>query len=133
MVMSEERLKILQMLQDGKITAEQAEGLLEALGEDDKDTTTSRQKKGSTFGGETRGKRWFRVRVTDTDSGKTRVNIRMPLSIVDAGLKMGRHFAPEIDGLDVKELLGMIGDGAEGQVVDIYDNEDGEHVEVFIE
>ncbi len=32
MVLSEERLKILEMLQDGKINAEQAEGLLQALG-----------------------------------------------------------------------------------------------------
>ena len=60
MVMSEERLKILQMLQDGKITAEQAEGLLEALGEDDKETTTFRQEKGSTFNSAPRGKRFPR-------------------------------------------------------------------------
>ncbi len=41
MVLSEERLKILEMLQDGKINAEQAEGLLQALGEEK--TTGDRQ------------------------------------------------------------------------------------------
>jgi hypothetical protein len=133
MVLSEERLKILQMLQDGKITAEQAEGLLQALGEDSEKKEFAQWDKVSAFGGEARKKRWFRVRVTDISSGKTRVNVRMPLGIVNAGFKMGRRFAPEIEDMDINELMGMINDGAEGRVVDVYDDEDGEHVEVFIE
>ena len=133
MVLSEERLKILQMLQDGKITAEQAEGLLQALGEDSGKKEFAQWDKDSAFGGDTRKKRWFHVRVTDIASGKTRVNVRMPLGIVNAGLKMGRRFAPEIENLDIGELMELIHDGAEGQVVDVYDHEDGEHVEVFIE
>jgi len=133
MVLSEERLKILEMLQDGKITAEQAEGLLQALGAGDSaEKETPREEKSSFFGGGS-GKRWFRVRVTDTDSGKTRVNVRMPLGIVKSGFKMGRRFAPEIEDLDIDELMSMIDDGMEGRVVDVIDDEDGEHVEVFIE
>ena len=133
MVLSEERLKILEMLQDGKINAEQAEGLLQALGEEKAERQAPSREEGSFFGGGSRGKRWFRVRVTDTDSGKTRVNVRMPLGVVTAGLKMGRRFAPEIEDLDISELMEMINEGAEGRVVDVYDDEDGEHVEVFIE
>ena len=133
MVLSEERLKILEMLQDGKINAEQAEGLLQALGEDSEKKEFAQWEKDSFFGREDRKKRWFRVRVTDISSGKTRVNVRMPLGIVNAGLKMGRRFAPEIEDLDISELMGLINDGAEGRVVDVYDHEDGEHVEVFIE
>lgn len=130
MVMSEEKLKILQMLQNGVITADQAAGLLEAMGEEKVSPA-----KEQVFSGETSssGKRWFRVRVTDSDTGKTRVNVRMPLGIVDAGLKMGKMFVPEIDGMDIKELMGMIGSGAQGKLVDVFDDEDGEHVEVFIE
>jgi len=133
MVLSEERLKILEMLQDGKINAEQAEGLLQALGEDKQGVDAADPEKGMFSGGERGEKRWFRVRVTDTDTGKTRVNVRMPLGIVNAGFKMGRRFAPEIEDLDISELMEMIRDGAEGRVVDVYDDEDGEHVEVFIE
>ena len=133
MVLSEERLKILEMLQDGKINAEQAEGLLQALGEDKQEEDVVNQEKGTFSGGGSGAKRWFRVRVTDTNSGKTRVNVRMPLGIVNAGFKMGRRFAPEIEDLDISELMEMIRDGAEGRVVDVYDDEDGEHVEVFIE
>jgi hypothetical protein len=133
MTMSEERLKILQMLQDGKITAEQAAGLLEALGDEKEEKPGSRRETGSAPASVPGEKRWFRVRVTDTDSGKTRVNVRMPIGVVDAGLKMGMRFVPEVDGMDIKELLSMIGSGEQGQVVDVYDDEDGEHVEVFIE
>ncbi|MDX9866056.1 MAG: hypothetical protein RBT34_14735 [Anaerolineaceae bacterium] len=133
MVLREERLKILEMLQDGKLTAEQAEGLLQALGDEKPGEGAGNQEKGTFSGGGNREKRWFRVVVTDTDSGKTRVNVRMPLGIVNAGLKMGRRFAPEIEGLDLADLMEMIQDGAEGRVVDVYDVEDGEHVEVFIE
>ena len=84
MVLSEERLKILQMLQDGKLTAEQAEGLLQALGEDNEKKDFTQWEKESSFGGEGSKKRWFRVRVTDIPTGKTRVNVRMPLGIVNA-------------------------------------------------
>ena len=42
----------------------------------------------------------MRVRVTDTDTGKTRVNIRLPLNLVGSGIKMGMRFVPEVDGLD---------------------------------
>jgi hypothetical protein len=133
MVLSEERLKILEMLQDGKINAEQAEGLLQALGEEKTTGRPANREEASFMGGGTQGRRWFRVRVTDTDSGKTRVNVRMPLGIVKAGFKMGRRFAPEIEDLDIEELMALVDDDIEGQVVDVYDDEDGEHVEVFIE
>lgn len=130
----EERLKILQLLQEGKITADQAARLLEAL------ETSASQAKGaprppvppappSPAG----GGRWLRVRVTDTDTGKTRVNVRLPLNLVASGIRMGMRFAPEIEGLDVNELMAFIQSGESGHLVDVYDDEDGEHVEVYIE
>ncbi len=138
MANAEERLKILTMLQEGKITADQAARLLEAL-----ESATSAVKgmpKPPTPPGPTPppygpvgGGRWMRVRVTDTDSGKTRVNIRLPLNLVSSGIKMGMRFAPEVDGLDPEALMEWVRTGEVGQIVDVFDEEDGEHVEVFIE
>jgi hypothetical protein len=138
MANSEERLKILQLLQDGKISADQAARLLEAL-----ETTPPGGRgvpKGPGFPTPPTppippagGGRWLRVRVTDTDTGKTRVNVRLPLNLVGSGIRMGMRFAPEVDGLDVNELMSFIQSGEVGQIVDVYDEEDGEHVEVFIE
>ena len=100
MIRSEERLKVLRMVEAGKITAEQATQLLEALDE----APTSGPKgppAGSTPPTSTAG-RWFRVRVTDSDTGKVRVNVRLPVGVVNAGLKMGMRFAPQVEGMDVE-------------------------------
>jgi hypothetical protein len=133
MATSEERIKILKMVQDGKITADQAAELLKAL--------ESRAAPAGAAPGQAvppgqanpaRG-RWFRVRITDTDTGKTRVNVRMPLSVVTAGMKMGMRFSPEVEGMDISQLAELIQSGETGQIVDVFDEEDGEHVEVFVE
>lgn len=75
----------------------------------------------------------LQVRVTDTDTGKARVNVRLPIGVVKAGVKMGMRFAPEVDGLNLDDLLGQIEDGQTGKIFEVYDDKDGEHVEIFIE
>lgn len=136
MVNVEERLKILNLLQEGKITAAEAARLLEAL------ETSASAKPGARSGvgsnppyppSPVSGGKWLRVRVTDTNSGKTRVNVRLPLNLVGSGIRMGMRFAPEIEGLDPNALMEWIQSGEMGQIVDVLDEEDGEHVEVFIE
>lgn len=131
MATSEERLKVLKMVQDGKITAEMAAELLKAL-----DSTSKKKeaedKNSIPFSGRNSG-RFFRVRVTDTDTGRTRVNVRLPLGMVNAGMRMGMRFSPEVEGLDATRLAEALASGETGQIIDIYDDEDGEHVEVYIE
>lgn len=132
MANKEERLRVLRMIQEGKLSPDEAASLLETL---DESANTPRTEPVSPSGGSTASKsnRWFRVRVTDTNSGKTRVNVRMPISVVNAGLKMGVKFAPQVEGLDPETLMDLINNGELGQIVDVFDDEDGEHVEVFIE
>ncbi len=141
MATMEERLKILTMIQEGKITAEDGARLIEAL--EDVPVRPQRPARpdmppmpplppnAPNFGG--KGPRWFRVRVTDTDSGKIRVNVRLPVSLLNAGVKMGAKFSPEVEGLDLNQLMELVQAGEIGQIVDVYDDEDGEHVEVFLE
>ncbi|MBN1371931.1 MAG: hypothetical protein JW987_08310 [Anaerolineaceae bacterium] len=133
MATMEERMKILQMVQEGKITAEDAAGLLEALeeGGDEGRVAGIVMNEMSTTQG--RKPRWLRVRVTDTNTGKPRVNVRLPMSLVNVGLKMGSRFAPEVEGLDMDMLSEAIASGEVGQIVDVVDEQDGEHVEVFLE
>lgn len=132
MTSNDERLRILQMLQDGTINADQAAKLLEVLGDSSakKDAKTVPS---APYPPGPRSGKFFRVRVTDTDTGKTRVNVRLPVGLIGAGLKMGMKFSPEIEGIDADVLQGFLESGEIGQIVDVYDDEDGEHVEVFIE
>jgi hypothetical protein len=129
MATTEERIKILKLIQDGKISAEQGVQLLEALQEPLKQKTesSSAQPKGAQVA------RWFRVSVTDTDSGKVRVNVRLPVNLITAGAKMGARFSPEVEGLDMDQLMTLIKAGEIGKIVDVVDEKDGEHVEVFLE
>ncbi len=141
MATMEERMKILQMVQEGKITPEEAAQLLEAISAGSTAPTPPPRRPapvGDSFGvegsmGPGRKPRFLRVRVTDTDSGRPRVNVRLPISMVTVGLKMGSKFAPQVEGLDAEQLMQIIESGELGQIVDVVDDEDGEHVEVFLE
>jgi hypothetical protein len=130
MIRNEERVKILKMVSDGKITADEAAILLETL-----DEGPVAAGKGQPAPGGQQGipGRYFRVRVTDSTTGKVRVNVRLPVGVINAGLKLGMKFAPNVEGLDYKEIADMIQAGGIGKIVDVEDDKDGEHVEVFIE
>ncbi|BAJ62707.1 MULTISPECIES: SHOCT-like domain-containing protein [Anaerolinea] len=139
MATNEERMKILKMVAEGKITAEEADQLLEALEESERVPGASRPgippmpSAPEMPPAPGRKPRWLHVRVTDTNTGRTRVNVRLPVSMINIGLKMGSKFAPEVDGLNMDELMRMIESGEIGQIVDVTDEEDGEHVEVYLE
>lgn len=141
MAPSPERLKILKMVQEGKITAEEAIQLIEALDESAavRQAAAKPTVEDPLFEPVTpvpvskSAARWLRVRVTDTNTGRVRVNVRLPINVVSAGLKMGAKFSPEVQGLDVDQLMAFVRSGETGQIVDVFDDEDGEHVEVFVE
>jgi hypothetical protein len=46
---------------------------------------------------------------------------------------MGMRFAPELEGISTEDLMAFIQSGEMGQIVDVVDEDDGEHVEVYIE
>lgn len=127
MATSEERLRILKMVEQGQITAEDGARLLEALGSSDSRRTESPPKLSTGSG------RWFRVRVTDLHSGKDRVNLNLPMGLVNVGIKMGARFAPDIDGLDLSQLSEMVRSGATGKLLEVEDLEQGERFEIFVE
>ena len=133
MATSEERLKILKMIQEGKITAEQGMRLLEALGQTSKPGVQALRPDMPSSPANPRAARWFRVRVTDMGTGRVRVNIRMPINVVTTGFKLGARFSPEVEGLDMTQLMDAIHSGKTGQIVDVIDEKDGEHIEVFLE
>ena len=127
--MNEEKMMILKMLQEGKISANEAAILLESL---DSGSKKKEDKKQSDESHKTEGK-FFRVSITDTTTGKSRANIRMPLSVMGIGMRFGAHFAPQIDGVESEQLMDAIRNGQVGKIIDVFDDDDGEHVEIYIE
>ena len=124
---TDERMRILQMIQNNKITAQEGAQLLETMStnqpaEHQRPTSDSHSKQG-----------WFRVRVTDLYTGNAKTTVNIPLSVIDWGLKMGSRYSGEISGIDIEELKELLRSAADGKLVDVVDEQDGEHVEIFVD
>lgn len=125
MASTEERMKILRMIDEGKLTAEEGAKLLAALSDSGK---APKRPLGRATGGSAR---MLRVRVTDTRTGKAKATVNLPIGLVDAGLKIASQYVPDIS---FDEIADAISSGTvEGKIVDVVDDEDGDHVEIFIE
>jgi hypothetical protein len=125
MVTSDERMRILKMISAKQITAAEGAGLLEALRGALAAKAPGRNEPGRA--------RWLRVRVTDRLSGQTKVNVNLPIGLVDVGLKMGARFAPDMVGADISAIQVALKNGVQGRIVAMDDEEDDERVEIFME
>ena len=121
--LTEERIKILEMVEAGQVTADEAASLLRAM---------EGGTRGPTAGQETAPGRFLHINVTDLDSGAGKVNVTLPLGLVSIGLRMAGRFAPQKD-LDMQELENLIVGGALGKIVEVVDAEDNERVEIYVE
>jgi hypothetical protein len=124
---TDERMMILKMIEEGTVSADEGARLLSSVdkGEEVPSKRLSPRGKG--------GAKWFRVRVTDTNTGKSKATVSLPLALMDWGLRVGAQFAPEVGSIDLDELSQILSQGLEGKIVDVLDEEDGEHVEIYIE
>jgi len=48
-------------------------------------------------------------------------------------MKIGAHFAPEVEGVDMSNVMDAMRSGMTGKIIDVMDEDDGEHVEIYIE
>ncbi|MEV4539835.1 hypothetical protein AB0J82_39290 [Asanoa sp. NPDC049518] len=97
--MNEQRKDILEMLAEGKITAVEAEQLIAAL---------ERSQPPATSTAETRPKtkaKYLRVLVDNVENGEPgRVNVRVPLQLLRAGVKLAALIPPQALGQATIEL-----------------------------
>lgn len=124
--MREEELKILKMIEEGKITAEEGAKLLDAVREE-----TAKDS------GRFIGKR-VKISVIDKNAGKKMVDISVPLPLAKALLKYGLVSGATFggvnlkeSGVDIEELQKMIDEGLEGTLIQVDDEK--EKVEIRVE
>lgn len=120
-------MRILELLAAGKITAQEAAELLEALGRSEARARGERQ-------GEAEA-RWFRVRVTDIRTGRRKTDINIPIN-VSWGLRFADRFMGRASRKALHHAWYAFQRGERGQrgtLVDVTDEQRGERVEIILE
>ena len=120
--MEENRMQVLKMLEEGKITSDEAARLLDAL------------EPGRAAEGESNRGRRLLIKVTDARTGKKKVNLRIPIGLAKIATKFippksKRKLAEE--GVDVDAVLSQVMTGNLGKIIDVESDDD--LVEVIIE
>lgn len=143
--MSDEKLKIIQMVQDGKINAVEALELLKALDESENKAEIPVVTP-SGF-----ANRFLRIRVSS--AGTVKVNVNIPLSLIRVASKFSsfaKNYIPEsayeemakkginLSNMDIEELFRVIEQGLVegGKIADIEVNDPHEglvKVEIYVE
>ena len=91
--MNDDRRSVLQMLADGKITADEAERLLSAM---ERNGSAPRPFDSASTGHNRQPPKYLRVSVdaADVDEGPTKVNIRVPMALLRAGVRLTSLIPP---------------------------------------
>jgi len=113
--MNDERLKILQMIADGKISPEDGAGLLKALDQEEPRIQG--------------GARWLNIRVSESNDKVH--NIRLPIAWAGKILNFIKGFARNVE-FDMEEVYQAIQGGEPGQIIEV-DSDDGTRVEIWLE
>lgn len=123
-----DRAKILKLVEDGKISPEEGMELLDMFDlKEDTATVVPPEERSDNPA------RWMRIRVIEMDTQKVKVNVRMPLGWMDAGLKMGAYFSPDLKDLDLNSIANSVSSGHIGEIMDVYDEEENKRVQIFLE
>ena len=120
---TDERNRILYMIETGQITAEQAAQLLDAL-RSERERPADRTRS-----------RTVRIRVTNSAANPRKINLTatLPVYLIEVSLRLGSHLIPQLSGSALEDLLRSIEEGATGRLLDIQDLEADERVEIFAE
>jgi hypothetical protein len=123
-VADQERMKILKMLEEGKIKADEAARLLEAVGGGAEAEAATAKGRGKTL----------HVRVFRGGSERPSVNVNIPLSLAKWALKFAPAHAKARMGdkeVDLDELGTLLDEGV-GEIITVQDEDKDERVEISI-
>jgi hypothetical protein len=146
---ADEQLLILRLVDEGRITPEQAVTLLRELQPELAPDPRAAQDGvrqpwpagGRAAGlavadrrqaGAADGPQWLRLRVADRH-GRPAVDVRLPLSIVGVGLRIGARWVPQLRVLDPSAVVALLRLRPGRPVFTFQDPEGGDRVEIVVE
>ena len=121
---SPERMKILEMLQQGTIEAQEAAKLLDALEGGGEEKPPSKPGK------------VLKIKVSDKHSGAVKVNMGVPLGFarfIKDLIPASERARIESQGVDLDSVFANLEAGTMGKLVDVEDVRDGHLIEIWIE
>jgi SHOCT-like protein len=121
--LTDERNRILNMIETGQITAAQAAQLLDAL-VPEQELSTERARN-----------RTVRIWMTDiaTNSKKMHVTATMPINLISMILHLLTRMVPQLNDGTSQNLIRAIERGNTGRLLDLQDLEEGKRLEIFVE
>ncbi len=120
---SDERNRILSMIESGQITAAQAAQLLDAL-------VLEQERPG-----ERKQNRTLRIWMTDMATNRKKVNMTatIPVDLVSMSLRLLTRLMPQLNDGTIQNLIHAVERGNTGRLLDLQDLEEGKRVEIFVE
>ncbi len=121
MATTEERMTILRMVEQGKISPEEGVRLLAALGRRDAKPADARPAYFDTS-------RQLHIRVTEIGAQRHKVDVALPVGLV----RLALSFIPAAAQVDVAALEDAIDAGTTGLLTEVIDQEHGVRVEIAL-
>jgi hypothetical protein len=129
MATAEERMAILRMIEQGKISAEEGARLLAALSARKTGASAPPPADTAPRGEVFDTSRGLRIRVYDLVNNQAKVNVSVPVGL----FRLIQRFIPASAGIDVAQIEQAIASGAIGRIVEVVDHDGGTRVEIGIE
>ena len=120
---TDERNRILTLVESGQITAAEAAQLLDALVvEHERPDVYVRN-------------RTLRVWLSDlsTNRQKVKVTATIPVALISGTLRLWARLIPQLSDNTLENLVRSIESGTTGRLLDLQDLEEGKRVEIFVE
>ena len=120
---TEERNRILALVESGRISAAEAAQLLDALQFERERPVEHNQN------------RTLRIWMSDMTTKRKKFNVTatLPINLVGASLHLLERLVPQLNNSTIEDLLRTIESGATGRLLDLQDLEEGKRVEIFVE
>lgn len=118
----EQRLQILEQLEEGKISAEDANRLLDGIGQG----VWSRLSPAETLP----SPRKMRIQVSDLNTGLMKVDLRLPVGLINTVLYVGGTFSPDLDDSESARLRELLSQESGGP---LQETSNGRQLEISID
>jgi hypothetical protein len=120
---TDERNRILNMIESGQITAVQAAQLLDTLAPEREQSAGQMQN------------RTVRIWMTDMSTNRRKMNITatMPVNLISVSLRLLARLASQFNDSTIQNVIHAIERGTTGRLLDLQDLEEGKRLEIFVE